>query len=204
MQHHDRGATGVARDLPVDCVKLGHLQHPSGVRLGGWVEHLPQGLRRLPQDGSLTMSPSHSVTLKNVLQVQGRVGQSHLQQTGRASYSSWTGKAGHSAQSKTGLVNAAQAQVAAGCSTPCQSQHGRDKKHLSSFHSRSFSGQIYLRPKRRLMSAVFLVYGAPKLSPRKRRLYSCSFNQNSKWNILKFERDTSRGNGFVNFHLDNL
>ena len=130
MQHHDRGATGVARDLPVNCVKLGHLQHPSGVRLGGWVEHLPQGLRRLPQDGSLTMSPSHSVTLKNVLQVQGKVGQSHLQQTGRASYSSWTGKAGHSAQSKTGLVNAAQAQVAAGCSTPCQSQHGRDKKAL--------------------------------------------------------------------------
>ena len=42
MQHHDRGASGVARDLPVDGVQLRHLKHPGGVRLGGWIEHVPQ------------------------------------------------------------------------------------------------------------------------------------------------------------------
>ena len=114
------------------------------------------------------MSPSHSLTLKDVLgQVQVKVVRCHLQQTGRASCSSWTGKGGHSALSKAGQAKlAAQAQVGAGC-TPCQSQHGGDKKspppHLSFTPSLSLA-ESHCWPKCRLMSAVFGVRCAKAFS----------------------------------------
>ena len=108
------------------------------------------------------MSPSHPLTLKDVQgQVQAKVGQRHLQPTGRASDRSWAGKAGHSALSKAGQSRAAQAQVAAGCSA-CQSQHGRDKKsqalHLSLTPSLSLAVSLFSYcywPKCRLISVVF-------------------------------------------------
>ena len=138
------------------------------------------------------MSPSHPLTLKDVQrQVQVKVVERHLQPTGRASGSSWAGKAGHSAlsskagqassalskaghsalSSKAGQGRAAQAQVAAGCCKACQPQHGRDKKsqalHLSFTSSLSLAVSLcsYCWPKCRLISVVFAVRCA-KAFPR--------------------------------------
>ena len=126
VQHHHRGAGGVAGHLPVDGVHLRHLQHPGGVRLSGWVEYIAQLLRCLPQDRCLAVSPSHPQTLKDQAQAQVKVRPCHLQLTGRASC-----KCGRPGQAAPGalagqLAKTAQAQMTTG-HTACQAEHPRDK-----------------------------------------------------------------------------
>ena len=121
------------------------------------------------------MSPSHPLTLKDVQgQVQVKFGERHLQPTGRASASSWAGKAGHSAlSSKAGQGRAAQAQVAAGCCKACQPQHGRDKKSQALHLSFTPSLSMAVSPTAGQSAGSFqscLQYDAPKLSQEERRL----------------------------------